>query len=418
MMSSPLAWLDSRMMFGMKAGLENMAVVCERLGNPQRKLRTIHVVGTNGKGSTSFWLMRILEAHGLHVGLFTSPHLVSMRERIRIGDEAISQADLERLIDRVRRVSLDREITFFEVLTAIAFLWFAEKGVDVVVLEAGLGGRLDSTNLVDSSLCILTSVGLDHTEILGDSLSQILEEKLGVWKSGATLFHRQELELQQEQIANRARVLSARACFVPTDSSLVLPQPGLVYQENASLALRAAKEYLQERFRDSCARESLQHAVWVGRQQELRNPQTGTVEWILDGAHNGHASLRLAETLHRLYPQKKMPLVIAVLKTKNPQELLAPLLPLASEFIFTRTPHPKMREPEELREILREMDTQVPVRCVASVPDALKYACHREGPCLCTGSLYFVGAVIEILKMDFEELQWFRQFSPSDNERA
>ena|GEM_PF-82281 len=461
---SPLLWLESRMLFGMKAGLENMGAICKALGNPHRQLRTIHVVGTNGKGSTSFWLMRILEAHGLHVGLFTSPHLVSMRERIRVGDSPISHDDLCRCLEQVRTASANLEVTFFEALTAVAFLWFSEQNTDVVILEGGLGGRLDSTNLCNSTIAVLTSIGLDHTEILGDSLDKILYEKLGVWKPGATLIHnlqdaslcaqiRDSQEVMNisdpglQQVirdprsredgtlgsahetsvsgvttnGNDTRLLqqfhSANAFSVVTDTTLCLPQAGLVYQENASLSMAAAKLFLGVRFEENIARETLQNAVWAGRQQQLHNAQTGAVDWIIDGAHNGHAALRLAETLRTSYPGQKFPLVLAILKTKTPEEILTPLLPLLSEIILTRTPHPKMREPSELAELFAQFVGNLPVHIVTDVPEALRIAGQIPGVKLCTGSLYFVGAVVEELKNDYAELTWFRQFSPDDNER-
>lgn len=402
------------MQFGMKAGLENMAALCAEWGNPQQGLRIIHVVGTNGKGSTSYWLMRILEAHGLRVGLFTSPHLVSLRERIRVGDTAIPLADLERLVERVRTSAGDREVTFFEVLTAVAILWFAELKLDVVVLEAGLGGRLDSTNICFAPLCVLTSIGLDHTEILGDSPRQILREKLGVWKAGATLLHRlQDAELLEELQGYEKSIQNAHCVRVPVYQELRLAQAGDVYRENASLSLEAARRYLGELFDEGLALRTLQGAVWAGRQQELWNPVSRYLEWILDGCHNGHAALRLAETLQKYYPGQRFPLVLAILQTKSPIEIITPLLPHISSVFLTRTPHPKMRDPAELVGLF----ATVPVKVFSTVSDALDAAGALPGPKLCTGSLYFVGAVIEAFKDQYSELAWFRQFTPDDNER-
>jgi len=414
-MTSPLpslTWLESRMLFGMKAGLENIRELCARLGNPHQSLRCIHIVGTNGKGSTSYWLMRILEAHGKRVALFTSPHLVSMRERMRVGDFAIPAADLNRLLSQVQQASTDLETTFFEALTAVAFCWFAEQNVDYVVLEAGLGGRLDSTNLVDSVCSVLTSIGLDHTEILGDTLEKILYEKIGVWKAQTPLFHNLQDVTLCAIVDVEEKQLNRTAVRVSTDSSLRLPQPGLLYQENASLSMACAQFLLRQGFEDSLARNALLNSVWAGRQQELRNPQSQAVEWLLDGAHNGHAALRLAETLRANYPGQKFPLVLAILKTKFPQEIIAPLLPLVSQVILTRTPHPKMRECEELLVHFQN----VPCQVISTVPEALRAAELLGGPVLCTGSLYFVGAAIHELRGRYSELAWFRQFTPSANE--
>ena len=187
-----MKYLETRLMFGMVPGLESTRLICGALGNPERKFRSIHVVGTNGKGSTSFYLAGILQAHGLKAGLYTSPHLVSLRERIRVDDEPISDADLDRLLLQVKeaaesvsslQVALGKpalEPTFFEVLTVAAFLYYAEKGVDVAVLEAGMGGRLDSTAVAGGEMAVVTGIGLEHTEVLGATESAILKEKMGV----------------------------------------------------------------------------------------------------------------------------------------------------------------------------------------------------------------------------------------------
>ena len=192
MLFAGMEYLQTRLMFGMVPGLNSTRMICEALGNPERKFRTIHVVGTNGKGSTSFYLAGVLQAHGLKAGLYTSPHLVSLRERIRVDDEPISDADLDRLLLRVKeaaesvsssQVVLGKpalEPTFFEVLTVAAFLYYAEKGVDVAVLEAGMGGRLDSTAVAGGEMAVVTSIGLEHTEVLGATESAILREKMGV----------------------------------------------------------------------------------------------------------------------------------------------------------------------------------------------------------------------------------------------
>jgi dihydrofolate synthase/folylpolyglutamate synthase len=400
------------MLFGMKAGLGNIRELCARLGNPQESWASIHVVGTNGKGSTSFWLMKILEAHGLRVGLFTSPHLVSMRERIRVGDLAISTSDLERHISTIHEAGSDLEPTFFEVLTAVAFLWFRDQNPDFVVLEAGLGGRLDSTNLKDSGLSILTSIGLDHTEILGDSLVSILAEKIGVWRPGATLFHNLSDDVLCANIDAYGNQLPGIPVLVPCKDDLLLPQAGRVYQENASLSWACAQKILGSRFDGVLARKALASSVWAGRQQELRNPLTGAVDWILDGAHNGHAAIRLAENLRAKFPAQKIPLILAVLKTKNPLEIIQPLLPHISEVLLTRTPHPKMRNPEEMASMFGDL----PVRIIPNAIEALEQVSPQHGPVLCTGSLYFVGLVVEQLKSSYSELDWFRQFAPNQNE--
>ena len=168
MIQDGLEYLNSRLIFGMMPGLASTRKLCEVLENPQKKFKTIHVVGTNGKGSTSYYLSGILQAHGLKTGLYTSPHLVNLRERIRINDTPIDDESLNRLIMKVKAAAEETgvEPTFFEVLTIVSFLYYAEQGIDVAVLEAGLGGRLDSTAVADGDLIVLTSIGLEHTLML------------------------------------------------------------------------------------------------------------------------------------------------------------------------------------------------------------------------------------------------------------
>ena len=182
MQSLGMDYLNSRLMFGMVPGLESTRKLCNALGNPERSFKTIHIVGTNGKGSTSYYLAGILQAHGFKTGLFTSPHLVSLRERIRVNDNPISDADLDRLLLQVKAAAeqVQVEPTFFEVLTLVSFLYYVEQGVDVVAMEAGMGGRLDSTAVACGNIVVLTSIGLEHTEVLGPTESAILKEKMAV----------------------------------------------------------------------------------------------------------------------------------------------------------------------------------------------------------------------------------------------
>ena len=187
MNSEGVEYLQSRLMFGMCPGLETTELLCAALGNPQKSFRTIHVVGTNGKGSCSYYLAGVLQAHGIKTGLYTSPHLISLRERIRVNDTPVSDADLDRLFLQVKAAAETARVepTFFEVVTVAAFLYYREQGVQVAVLEAGMGGRLDSTAVARGNIAVVTSIGLEHTEVLGSTESAILREKMGVLPQGA-----------------------------------------------------------------------------------------------------------------------------------------------------------------------------------------------------------------------------------------
>ena len=262
MLFGGMKYLETRLMFGMVPGLESTRKICAALGNPERKFRSIHVVGTNGKGSTSFYLAGILQAHGLKAGLYTSPHLVSLRERIRVDDEPISEADLDRLLLQVKQaaetvssaqVALGKpalEPTFFEVLTVAAFLYYAEKGVDVAVLEAGMGGRLDSTAVAGGEMAVVTGIGLEHTEVLGATESAILKEKMAVVGDAAGDGVGKEFVLGGlgadllDEARGYAAYLGASVVVPEVRDDVKLPNLGRHYVENASLSLKAAELFL------------------------------------------------------------------------------------------------------------------------------------------------------------------------------
>lgn len=403
-----LDWLNSRMLFGIKVGLENILAICARLHNPEKKFRSIHVVGTNGKGSTAFWIAQILQAHGVRTGLFTSPHLVSVRERIVLDNQMISPEDLNDILEQVRKASNGIDLTYFEALTAAAFLWFVRQGVELAVLEAGMGGRLDSTNAAPGDIVVLTSIGLDHTEYLGNTRQEILREKLGIWKKGALLIHAlDDFALQKELAEYPAPGLMQ---WIKERENIEVPHQGKVYRRNASLAWEASNRYLGESFNEIRAAEALRHAVWAGRIQKLHGPQ-GKLEWILDGAHNGHAAEQLADTLGELGEQ--VVLVFACLQTKNPREILEPLTPFVRKAIFTRTEHPKMREPEEYGGINCSWHQ---VEFYQDFRQAMAVAALESGIKLITGSLYFVGAAVSELCTTCDELQKYRGLHRMDNE--
>ena len=440
MQNDGMKYLETRLMFGMVPGLESTRKICAALGNPERKFRSIHVVGTNGKGSTSFYLAGILQAHGLKAGLYTSPHLVSLRERIRVDDEPISDADLDRLLLRVKeaaesvsssQVALGKpalEPTFFEVLTVAAFLYYAEKGVDVAVLEAGMGGRLDSTAVAGGEMAVVTGIGLEHTEVLGATESAILKEKMGVVGDAAGDGAGKAFVLGGlgpdllGEARKYAAFLGASAVVPEVRDDIKLPNLGRHYVENASLSLKAAELFLDapghagKLYDDTLSVNALATRSWAGRMQTLAGPD-GTVKVILDGAHNSHAVRRLVQTLDEYYPGQKFRCLFGALKDKDLKEMLPLMMPFVREWYVTRTPYPRFRELDDLRSEIEGLGG-----CVSGaeglsddyVQSVLKAS---EGPVLITGSLYMLGAVIQILKDDFDGLRFFRDMAPSANER-
>lgn len=433
MQNAGMEYLETRLMFGMVPGLTSTRKICEVLGNPEKKFKTIHVVGTNGKGSTSFYLAGVLQAHGLKTGLYTSPHLVNLRERIRVNDLPVGESDLDRLILQVRDAakSVNVEPTFFEVLTIVAFLYYAEQGIDVAVLEAGMGGRLDSTAVADGNVAVVTSIGLEHTEVLGSTESAILKEKMCVVgetceAAGGKIFVLGGLSKELlEDGRELAKKLGASVRVPEIRDDIVLPNLGRHYVENASLSLAAAAIFLNGRvgslggcgYSDSIALDCLKNRSWAGRMQKLMDG-AGNVRVILDGAHNSHAVRRLVQTLAQYYPGKKFHCVFGALKDKDVGEMLKLMSPYVSHWHITRTPYPRFRELSDLRSELAGLGLNVASEgeLDREYIDDVMHDLVEDEPLLITGSLYMIGASIELLKNDFEGLAFFRGLAPTTNE--
>lgn len=436
MIQNGLEYLNSRLIFGMMPGLASTRKLCEALGNPQKKFKTIHVVGTNGKGSTSYYLSGVLQAHGLKTGLYTSPHLVSMRERIRVNDLPIDDESLDRLIMQVKAAAEETlvEPTFFEVLTIVAFLYYAEQNIDVAVLEAGMGGRLDSTAVADGELIVLTSIGLEHTEVLGSTESAILKEKMGVAGSAQSILSNGcsktfVLGGLSEALIAEAKIFAAShgcSCVVPEiRNDIELPNLGQHYIENASLSLKAAELAIPafeemtnaKVYDDKLALKTLTTRSWAGRMQKLIDAN-GVTKFILDGAHNSHAVRRLVETLDKYYPNQKFHCVFGALRDKDVGEMLKLMAPHVSAWHITRTPYPRFRELVDLQGELEKLGLHVASADEFS-REYLNEVCASVmdgSPVLITGSLYMIGATVQALKDDFDGLAFFRGMEPTTNE--
>ncbi len=446
MISKGMEYLESRLMFGMVPGLESTFKICAALGDPQKAFRTVHVVGTNGKGSCSYYLSGILQAHGIKTGLYTSPHLISLRERIRVNDVPVSDADLDRLFLQVKAAAEAARVepTFFEVVTVAAFLYYKEQGVQVAVLEAGMGGRLDSTAVARGNVAVVTSIGLEHTEVLGATESAILREKMGVMPGVVARPDVIARNASDEAISGKkvyvvgglseSLLVEARDYAAAVGAELVtpairedieLPNLGRHYVENASLSMAAAELFLRQAggdfpnakpYSDGLALETLKTRSWPGRMQLLRDAG-GAVRYILDGTHNSHAARRLAETLDCYFSGQKFPCVFGALKDKDVEEMLRFLAPYVSEWHLVRTPYERFREPEEIAAILERLGQKVATTGPLS-KDVLDKVTGSQGaqPTLVTGSLYMIGEVIDLLKDDFEELAFFRSLTKTTNE--
>ncbi len=411
-------YLRSLAPLGMTGDLKSMERLLDFLGHPERKFQSVHVVGTDGKGSTAFYLSNILSAHGVSSGLYTSPHLVNVRERIRIDGNPVSEEDFDRLMQTVRDASesLRVRLSFFEALTLACFLFFAEKRVGCAVIEAGLGGRLDSTRTACGTRAILTSIGLEHTELLGNTEEDILREKLGILSPNSTLFVGQ-IGAELVRFAKEFVQKVPATLFCPdVVENLEVPNPGRHYIENASLTLAAARDFLEDRFDENTARVALQESLWAGRMQRLIDAN-GKFRWLLDGAHNPHAVRRLSEALGRYYPQERFHCVFGALRDKALEEMISLLRPHVSVWHVTRTPYERFRDIEEVIAELKSLGCQVGTSAplsgsfLKSVQDAAK-----NSPVLVTGSLYMIGGCIDRLKGEFDCLKFFRNMEMSESE--
>jgi dihydrofolate synthase/folylpolyglutamate synthase len=409
---------------GIKLGLENPTKLLAGLGDPQNYFRSVHIAGTNGKGSTAAMLQCILQKAGCRTGLFTSPHLVSFTERIRVNGSEITPDEVVSLASEIRGAadSTGLNPTFFEVVTAMGFLHFMRKKVQWAVVETGMGGRLDATNTLVPEAAIITSISLDHSEFLGERLEEVAGEKAGIIKSGVPVIMAWQEGPQREVITKKAEEMGSPVFSYAKDfraeirghgagsvlfdyysgkaklRRLELPLSGTYQAENASLAIKAFQliggPLAHDDQLDSVVREGLSSFRWPGRLELIgENPPV-----YIDGAHNPAAARALAETLREDYLRdgSKLTLVAGIMTDKDIKGILAPLLPLAEEIIFTAPDYERATPPEKLAEYARDLgymhaSTAVPVS------EALRFATSRGRMVLVTGSFYTTGAAKEAL---------------------
>jgi dihydrofolate synthase/folylpolyglutamate synthase len=347
-----LAYIYGLARFGMRPGLERISAVLSALGDPQMALKIVHVAGTNGKGSTAAFLASIATAGGYRVGLFTSPHLIRFTERMRIDGEEIDEEAVVRLAGRVIAAATP-ETTFFEIVTAMAFLYFAEEQVDLAVIEAGMGGRMDATNCASGILSILTPISLDHCQYLGDTLADIVLEKSGVIRTGCPVVVSGQTAEARLMLERRSAVEGSPCyCYgkeffsswergglayggIGTQLSGLTPGIAGQYQaENAAAALCAAELLAARGFALGPAefRTGIESARWPGR-MELFGSSPGI---LLDGAHNGAGAAALAASLANI-PHARLLLVAGVMGDKDIAGIMKPLLPVA-DHVFAVSP--------------------------------------------------------------------------------
>ena len=415
--SSVIEYLFTLQKHGIKLGLETMRILLDRIGNPHRSLRVLHIGGTNGKGSTAALVASVLQRSGRRVGLYTSPHLVEFRERIRVNGCMIAEHQVEELIARLRAALQDNlEPTFFEMTTALAFLYFAESEVDVAVLEVGLGGRFDATNVVEQPLAsAITTIGLDHQEYLGHTEEAIAFEKGGIIKPYVPIVTGR-MGREAEQVLRRiARDRSAplwqlgRDFAIDGNRSERLTYRGVrrVFEDlscglagrhqwdNAAcaLALLEAAGRAGIDTDEVAVRDGLRTVSWEGRLESIDEyPKV-----VLDGAHNPAAAHALAGYLKDFcfsHPTSRIILVWGMMRDKDRQGFIAPLLPFVSEIVLTQATLARSATVQELRATLHEWHG--PVLEAALPMDAMTTARGRAMPhdliCI-AGSLMLLGDI-------------------------
>jgi dihydrofolate synthase/folylpolyglutamate synthase len=416
--------LRSLELFGMRFGLDRTRRMMTALGSPERRFRSIHVVGTNGKSSTTRMIAAILQRHGLRTGAYLSPHLVSYTERVQIGERdipmhvfAAAVARAAHAAERVNRtLAEDDHVTQFELLTAAAFWALADHDVEVAVIEAGLGGRYDATAVIDSRVAVLTNVGLEHTRWLGPTVPDIAAEKLAVVRPGATLALGADLDAQALRVAQAvAAERGARIVTAPAEDPAAQDPAaqdgssqslrGAFQRRNFALARVAAEAYLRDAAiapDEQAIRDAAASTTVAGRLQVLdRDPLT-----VLDGAHNPDAVTALVQALPEILaaPQGARPLalVMGVLDDKDAASMLRELLPLCTRVWFTAPPSPRALSPAALQSLARQLGF-TEAACDPSPRRALAHArawasaYDGEGApaaVLATGSVYLVGDLL------------------------
>ena len=397
-----LAWLYSLQRFGIKLGLENIRRLLTEQHVDLRDRTIIHVAGTNGKGSVCAMIDSILRAQNYRTGLFISPHLVTFRERIRVNGEMISEHAAANGLTTIRDLvhGWDPHPTFFEVTTRLALKNFAEAKIDIVILETGLGGRLDATNAIQSDVSVITPIDFDHEKWLGESLREIASEKAGIIKPNVPVVCGPQRPEAEEVIGARAAECEAPLQFV-NESYQRTPVglSGEYQKQNAALAiaaLRAGKIDID----DSSIARGLATVDWPARFQRWND------RIVIDGAHNPTAAHVVAQTWRETFGDQRASLILAILSDKDLHGICEALAPITDSALLPKIRSERAAPPEELAKILSAVTPPLPYSVTDSIADALALARTKPNPILLTGSLHFAGEALAYLRGEpaaFEE---------------
>jgi dihydrofolate synthase/folylpolyglutamate synthase len=395
----PFSYLHSLEQFGIKFGLDNISALVERLGHPERAFQSIHIAGTNGKGSVTAMVDAALRADGRRSARYTSPHLVDLNERFVVDGAPVAQAALVAAIDRVRSAAeslraeglLEVQPTFFEVTTATAFELFREARVDVAVLEVGMGGRLDATNVVTPAITAITSIAFDHQRYLGSTLREIAREKAGIIKPGVPVVVG---ALDTESDAEIARVSAERGAPLvrtsPEDARpFALGLRGAHQSGNAAIAIGILRTFAVS---DAAIASGLANPAWPGR-LDLRRLPDGR-ELLLDAAHNPAGAAALASYVKDAMPERP-PLVFAAMKDKNIDEMFSALLPAVGALVVTRADTPRSADVADVVQLARAVAPELRVIAAPSIDAALDDAWLIAPRIVVAGSIFLLGDVLK-----------------------
>jgi len=411
-----LTFIFDREHFGIKLGIKNIGNFLADVGHPHRIFKSVHIAGTNGKGSTAAYLDAIMRQAGYRVGIFTSPHLVDFRERIRVNGREISKKYIARFIQKHKKVIEKNKITFFEVCTALAFCYFADKKVDLAIIETGLGGRLDATNTLLPELSIITDISFDHTNILGNTLKKIAYEKAGIIKKGKPVLigtmkpkPRQEI-IRISKLRKAPTVYQKPGIITKTDgafrfdyknenfemTNLISSLAGRHQITNSALAISAVKILNQNGYRINKRqiRNGLKSTFWPGRFEIIRSKSDPTI--ILDVGHNPAGVKAMTECFKNQFPGKKANLIFGSVRNKNIEKTIKYLIPIAKTIEITKLKSNRGVEPQEIASIFEKNKFFATVS--ESVDRSVKKlinSAHSDDIIIICGSHFVVGEFLE-----------------------
>lgn len=414
-----LNYINESHKFGIRLGLDNMRNLLELLGNPQDKLNVIHVAGTNGKGSTCSFMTSILKESGYKVGLYTSPFLETFTERIKINGENIPEEDVARIVTLIKEKIEQGDIypTEFEIVTAMAFYYYCEQGVDFVALEVGLGGRYDATNIIKASdVSVITSISLDHVGILGDTVAKIAYEKGGIIKENGTAIVYDQSDEAKDVIKDICKEKNARYIEVKFDDINIKQSDiysqvydcsimGKEYEDleikligdhqvNNSILALSAIDFLKEtkglNITEEDIRKGLINTKWPGRIEKIMEKPI----FIIDGAHNEDGARSLAKAIDKNFNGKKATLLIGMLEDKDIDGVLEILMPYFNKVITTTPDNPRAIDSEKLKDKISKYVDNIVSK--PSIEEAVEYTLKNSSEddiVISAGSLYMIGTV-------------------------